>query len=74
MEEEHTIVRILISRIGRCKEKLKARRGPAQWTYSHEALTDRYIGQVSFREKIMRRAEGLIKKCQERTKDGMAKE
>jgi hypothetical protein len=24
-------VHILISRIGRCKEKLKARRGPAQW-------------------------------------------
>jgi uncharacterized membrane protein len=32
MEEEHTIIRILISRIGRCKEKVKARRGPAQWT------------------------------------------
>jgi hypothetical protein len=31
MEEEHVIVCILISRIGRCKEKLKARRGPAQW-------------------------------------------
>jgi hypothetical protein len=31
MEEEYAIVRILISRIGRCKEKLKARRGPAQW-------------------------------------------
>jgi hypothetical protein len=32
MEEEHTIVCILISRIGRFKEKLKARRGPSQWT------------------------------------------
>jgi hypothetical protein len=31
MEEEHVVVRILISRIGRCKEKLKARRGPTQW-------------------------------------------
>jgi hypothetical protein len=30
MEEKHTIVRIFISRIGRCKEKLKARRGPTQ--------------------------------------------
>jgi hypothetical protein len=32
MEEEDAIVHILISRIGWCKEKLKARRGPAQWT------------------------------------------
>ena len=32
MEQEHAIVRILISRIGWCKEKLKAKRGPAQWT------------------------------------------
>jgi hypothetical protein len=31
MEEEHVIICIFISRIGRCKEKLKARRGPAQW-------------------------------------------
>jgi hypothetical protein len=31
MEEEHAIISILISRIGRYKEKLKARRGPAQW-------------------------------------------
>jgi hypothetical protein len=31
MEQEHAVVRTLISRIGRCKEKLKARRGPAQW-------------------------------------------
>jgi hypothetical protein len=32
MEEELVIMHILISRIGRCKENLKARRGPAQWT------------------------------------------
>jgi hypothetical protein len=31
MKEEHAIVHILISRIRRCKEKLKARRGLAQW-------------------------------------------
>jgi hypothetical protein len=32
MEEEHAIVHILISRIGWCKGKLKARTGPAPWT------------------------------------------
>jgi hypothetical protein len=32
MEEEHAIVCILISKIEWCTEKLKARRGPAQWT------------------------------------------
>jgi hypothetical protein len=49
MEEEHVVVRTLISRIGRCKEKLKARRSPAQWAQSLDALTNRYIEQVSFR-------------------------
>jgi len=44
MEEEHAVVRILISRIGWCKEKLNARRGLAQWTQSHEALIDRKRG------------------------------
>jgi hypothetical protein len=29
-EKEHAVVCTLISRIGRCKETLKAKRGPAQ--------------------------------------------
>jgi hypothetical protein len=58
MEEKHANICKLISRIGRCKEKLKARSGPTQWTKSHKTLTDRYIGQVSFREETISRAEG----------------